>query len=175
MWKEYIPIRNAEEARESLGVKSSCRLLNVATGAIVTTDDFESSWGLLDLLPNRLKPYELGLSRQTLGCRRAVDSHLIALVDAMQKLQRGVHPRFLASLVDPSKAVLKFAGSTYKVGDVLVVRGILRIELDGEVEEIESEKGTVKITRVDSSKGHLYVDVIEGDATTFVKGDVCRL
>ena len=173
MWNEYIPIRDAQEARESLGVKSSCRLVNVATGAIVTSDEYESSWGLMDLHPDRLKPYELGLSRQTLGCRRAVDSHLLALVDAMQKLKRGEHPRFIAAM-GHSKAVLKYAGPTYKVGDVLVVRGILRIELEGEVEEIESEKGIVKITRVDLSKGHLYVDVIEGDVDSFVKGDVCR-
>ena len=48
------------------------------------------------------------------------------------------------------------------------------MELDGEVEEIETEKGNVEITRVDVSKGHLYAKVLEGESATFEKGDVCR-
>ncbi len=39
LWKEYIPIRKKEEPRESLAIKSGCRLLNVATGAIVDADE----------------------------------------------------------------------------------------------------------------------------------------
>jgi hypothetical protein len=70
--------------------------------------------------------------------------------------------------------VLKYAGSFYEIGDVLTVRGVVRVELDGEVEEIETEKGKVKITRVDVSKGHLYAKILEGDSATFEKGDVCR-
>ncbi len=70
--------------------------------------------------------------------------------------------------------VLKFGGSSYQVGDVLTVRGIVRIELDGDVEEIEVEKGKVEITRVDVSKGHLYAEILEGDIASFEKGDVCR-
>ncbi|MDB4724667.1 CsgG/HfaB family protein [Planctomycetota bacterium] len=173
LWKEYIPIRRKEEPRESLAIKSGCKLINVATGAIVDSDDFESSWGLLDLLPDRLQPYERGLSRQTLACRRAADSHLRILIGAMENLQRNQHPRLLTT-IGTKQVVLKYAGSSYGIGDVLTVRGVVRVELDGEVEEIETEKGKVEITRVDVSKGHLYAKVLEGDSSSFEKGDLCR-
>jgi hypothetical protein len=156
-----------------LAIKSGCKLINVATGAIVDSDEFESSWGLLDLLPDRLQPYEHGLSRQTLACRRAADSHLRILIGAMENLQRNQHPRLLTT-IGTKQVVLKYAGSSYEIGDVLTVRGVVRVELDGEVEEIETEKGKVEITRVDVSKGHLYAKILEGDSATFEKGDVCR-
>lgn len=172
-WSEYIPIRRKESPREFLAVKTGCKLINVATGAIIDSDDYESSWGILELQPNQLRPHERGLSRQTFACRRAAESHLRVLIDAMEKLQRNQHPRLLTA-IGAKQVVLKYAGSSYQVGDVLTVRGVVRVELDGDVEEIETEKGKVKITRVDVSKGHLYASVVEGDSSAFAKGDVCR-
>ncbi len=175
-WSEYVPVLRREEPRERLSIRSSVQILNVSTGAVVkgSSDRYDSSWTLLDLLPENLADGELGLSRQTLACRRATQSHLGRLFSALRRLQKQQKPQFL-SAIGVDQCVLKYEGTAYGIGDELVVRGILRVELDGELNEIEVDKGRIRITRVDRGKAHLYCELVEGDLASFQVGDVAGL
>lgn len=172
-WEVANRVRGTTEPRESLAIKSSLRLVNVATTEASVASEYENSWDFMELV--RLPPGDAKLSRQTYACRSAVSAHLDKVKEGLVRMRLAATPRVL--FVDGAEVAIECVTRGYKVGDVLDVYGVRRIKskVTGKVREIRSKKAAVKITRIDSEESLLYASLIAGEGRGGVEeGDACQ-
>ena len=170
-WEETV--LGTKEPRESLAIKSSLRLVNVATSEAAVASEYENSWDFMELV--RLPPSEAKLSRQTFACRAAVSTHLNKVRAGLVTIRVAATPRVL--FVDGDEIAIECVTRGYRVGNILNVYGVRRIKssVTGKEREIRRKKGAVKITRIDTGESLIYASILPGQGSNSIKeGDACQ-